>query len=268
VIFEEGEEAPWVTAGIVASFLMIASVFAREVILRNARNRYLANRRRLDRNFTRWAGRYGEGASPNKLSLRQHDRIMEHIVRKSQAARVLSDLAEGHREVFAVCDDYLSITASELRKMDVNSPRYGAFRKGRTRVKKIHQFHLLAWTEIESKELLREAGAAESFSQRVEISSNALQMVENALVLYPSDNRLLESAQALREYISAVNVGDRFAEAEKQESEGRIAEAIDRYEAILGQLPAEHFGEDEMRLLSERVASKLEELRSRSGGQE
>ncbi len=263
VIFEGGEEAPWITAGIAASLCLIASVFVREVVLRNARNRYLADRRRLDRNFINWSQSSSDKEAPRKLSLRQNEMMLARIAKMSEAARVLSDLSEGHREVFDICDDYLRITGNELRRTDVKSPRFVAIRKGRSRVKKLHQHHFLSWAEIESKEMLRGAGSAGSSDEKIETAGNALEVLESAIRRYPSESRLLDSAQALREFMSAVRISELISEAEKEEADGNLGKAMGQYEGILELLPEEHFAEGERMLLSERLFGKLADLRAR-----
>lgn len=262
VFLEGGEEAPWVTAGIAASLLMAAAVVIREVVLREARVRYLANKRRLDRNFRQGLKASGTSGS-RKLSLEQHQRMLKRISRKSEAARVLGDLAEGHREVFAICAEYLSITASELRRTDINSPRYSAFRKGRRRVKKLHRYHLMAWTEIESKELLRLATSLEDPIAKMEAAERAESVLASAISQYPNEEKLLQSAHALSEFRSAVRMAALISEAESEEESGQIENAIVRYQGILDDLEEEEFGEGEKVVLIERLERKVRELQSR-----
>ena len=47
-ILHDGDDAPWVPAGIGASLILIGAVFLREIVLRKARNRYLLAQKRLD----------------------------------------------------------------------------------------------------------------------------------------------------------------------------------------------------------------------------
>jgi len=264
IFLEGGEEAPWVTAGIAASVLMAVAVVVREVVLRNARHRFLQNRRQLDRNFRRGLKTSGY-SRVKKMSLEDHDRMLGRIYKKSEAARVLGDLAEGHREVFAICEEYLSITESQLRSTDVSSPRYVAFRNGRRRVKKLHRFHLMAWTEIESKELLRLATSLDEPAARLDAADRAETVISSAIMQYPNEETLIESARALREFRAAVRYWEKVSEAEQEESAGKIDEALVIYKSILAGLDDEEFAEEERKQLEDRLERKIRDLETRSG---
>ncbi|HMJ08909.1 MAG TPA: hypothetical protein VK468_07880, partial [Pyrinomonadaceae bacterium] len=51
ILNEDGEQTPWIAAGIAASGVLIGAVFLREVFLRSARNKFLSDQRRLDRSL-------------------------------------------------------------------------------------------------------------------------------------------------------------------------------------------------------------------------
>lgn len=264
IFLEGGEEAPWVTAGIAASVLLGVAVVIREVVLRNARNRLLHNKRQLDRNFGKGIRSSGV-IRVRKLGLEDHDRLLGRIYRKSEAARTLGDVAEGHREVFAICDEYLSITRNQLRTTDVSSPRYVAFRNGRRRVKKLHRFHLMAWTEIESKELLRMATSLDEPDAKLEAADRAEALISSAMIQYPSEQKLIESARALHEFRAAVRYWERVSDAEEEEEAGNIESALGIYRNILEGLEEEEFAEEERGLLEERLLRKVRDLEARGG---
>lgn len=260
ILFEGGEDAPWVTAGIAGSLMVVAAVFVREVVLRNARRRYLSAQKRLDRNLTRYS-RNRSGSRGRKLSITENDLMLAHIGRKADAADILGGLGEGHREVFLLCDDYLELTARELGRTDVNSPRFVAMRKGRKRVKHLHRKHLLAWTEIESRLILERARRESTSEARAVSAASALEIVEEAIGHYPGEQKLLESAEVLREFISTARIAGLMDEAESSEREGDYENAMSLYENILARLPGEDLSEDEQWLLNERISEKLEEIR-------
>lgn len=263
ILFEGDEETPWVPAGVAAGLMMIAAVFVREVVLRNARSKYIAARKMLDRNISRTKAYSRERSAGRKLGLREHELMISHIRKKSEAARVLVELAEGHREVFAICDEYLELTRRELNRTDVNSPRFLAIRKGRARIKRLHKYHLLAWTEIESKNLTRRARSLQDTHEKINTAEQAVEILEEAIRHYPTESRLVESVGALREFISAVDVAGRIKEAERFEAEGNPRSAADEYERVLTNLPFEHFGEEERKLLTDNLERKIRELRDR-----
>jgi len=258
-LFEGGEEMPWVTAGIFASLLMVAAVIVREVVLRNARLRYLEARRRLDSNL-RQHSRRNPSIKRSKLSLTEHAVMLDLVLKKSQAARVLDTLSDGHKEVAAACEDYLVLTEEELRRTDVNSPRFSAMRKGRRGVKKLHRHHLLMWSEIESKALSLQARSEVAASDRISLAKQAIEVVNSALRYYPDEKRLSDSVAALKEYISAVGIADLFESAGELELEGKTSEARAIYEDMARMLPEECLEEKEKALVLSRIETKLGDL--------
>lgn len=261
ILLEGGEEAPWVTAGIAASLLLIVAVLIREIVLRGARRRFLEAERRLDRNLKGLPRRPGSRSS-RKLSIEDNRRMLAHIGMKSNAARVLQEVGEGHHEVFLLCDDYLRITYEELRRTDVNSPRYLAMRKGRSKVKRLHRYHLLAWSEVESRSLSKEARDEPSLTAKIRKATRALEIVEEAARHYPSEEKLLDSASALRDFITSVSVTTKLEEAEKLESDGERLKALEAYEEILLELRNEELEEERREILRERIEMRISGLRS------
>lgn len=262
ILYEGGEDAPWVTAGIAASILVVAAVIVREVVLRSARRNFLEAQRRLDRNLSRYSRRRTD--SPvRKLSIGENELMLAHISRKADAADTLGSLAEGHREVFVLCGDYLDLTTRELSRTDINSPRYVAMRRGRKRIKHLHKRHLLVWTEIESRAILDKAKGETSPAERSEMASQALDVVEEAIRHYPEEQTLLDSAEVLREFVSTARIAGMMDEAESSEKGGDLKEASALYENILARLPGEDLSHEEQELLAERIAGKLEAIREK-----
>lgn len=261
ILLEGGEEAPWVTAGIAASLVLMAAVLVREIVLRRARRRFLEAERRLDQNLKSLPRRSHAG-SGRKLSIEDNRRMLSHIGMKSNAARVLQDIGEGHHEVFLLCDDYLRVTYEELRRTDFNSPRYVAMRKGRSKVKRLHKYHLLAWSEVESRTLSREARDESSLSGKIRKATKALEIVEEAVRHYPAEEKLLDSASALRDFIASVSVSTKLDEAEKLESDGERLKALEAYETLLRELQDEKLDEDKREMLRQRIESRISSLRS------
>lgn len=260
ILYEGGEDAPWVTAGVAGSVMVVAAVVVREVVLRNARRRYLSAQKRLDRNLTRYS-RNSTSSAGRKLSIAENELMLAHIAKKADAADTLGSLGEGHREVFVLCDDYLELTARELSRTDINSPRFVAMRKGRKRIKNLHRKHLLAWTEIESRSILERAKRETSSEARAVSAASALEIVEEAISHYPGERKLLDSAEVLREFISTARIATLVDEAEFSEKDGDYEKALSLYENILARLPGEDITEEEQSLLNERITEKLEEIR-------
>lgn len=248
------------SAGVGASLLMIAAVIVREVVLRTARRNYLEAERRLDRNLRKLPRNHSRSGA-RKISIRDNELMLSHISRKSDAADTFGHLAEGHREVFSLCGDYLELTEKELRRTDVNSPRYVAMRKGRRKVRHLHKRHLLEWTEIESKALLGKAKDQATDSGKAETAAEALDIVEEAIEHYPDEITLIESADVIREFISAARLAGLMESAKGSEKDGDTSAALEAYESILARLSEEKITDEDRQLLVERVEEKLAKLR-------
>ncbi|REJ78345.1 MAG: hypothetical protein DWQ47_02485 [Acidobacteria bacterium] len=199
--------------------------------------------------------------SARKISIRENDLMLAHILRKSEAADTFGDYAEGHREVFAICSDYLDLTEKELRRTDVNSPRYVAMRKGRSRIKSIRKSHLLAWSEIESKALMRDARREATPIERARTAGKALSVVEEAIGHYPGEPTLRDSAEVVREFISGVQIKGLIEEAEASEEVGDKTAALEIYEQILDKLSRQHLSEENKEALAGRIGEKISSLR-------
>ncbi|MCO6510463.1 MAG: hypothetical protein J5I65_06685 [Aridibacter famidurans] len=262
ILYEGGEDAPWITAGVAGSVMVVAAVVVREIVLRNARRRYLSAQNRLDRNLTRFS-RSRSRSVGRKLSIAENELMLAHIARKADAADTLGSLVEGHREVFVLCDDYLELTARELSRTDINSPRFVAMRKGRKTVRRLHRRHLLDWTELESRSILERAKRESSSEARAVAAASALEIVEEAIGHYPGEQKLLESAEVLREFISTARIAGLVEEAESSEKSGDYEKAFSLYENILARIRGEDISEEEQSLLSERITEKLEEIRQK-----
>ncbi|MEP6901487.1 MAG: hypothetical protein ABJA66_07030, partial [Actinomycetota bacterium] len=109
ILHEGDEQMPWVPAGMGASFILIGAVFLREIVLRKARNRYLLVQQRLDHTLDNASLHTKANAPGKKLSVEKNAEVIKQIQIKSEAAKVLMKLADGHLEVFEICNEYLEI---------------------------------------------------------------------------------------------------------------------------------------------------------------
>jgi hypothetical protein len=226
------EEAPWIPAGVGAAILLASAVIAREVILRQARNRFLASERRLDQSVRGIANRIHETAPP-KLTLERNAALLHEIARKSEAAKILGRFAEGHREVFELCSEYLAAVTRELPNVGPGSPRIAALRRGTDVAERYHYFHMLQWAEIESRALTQQASKHDKISTKLESAQAALGVVEFALESYPQENALLDSHRLLVELVSSMRVSDLMERAERAAFKGNHKRALDLYQDAL-----------------------------------
>lgn len=261
ILHESGEETPWITAGIGASLVLCGAVFLREIVLRQAHNRILSARKRLDYNLKNVPIHTTENRHPIKLSLQQNADIIKMIQQKSDAAKVLGKLSEGHREVFETCNEYLQINKRELQRIGVGSPRLAALQRGRKIVRDLHHFHLLSWTEIESRSLTAEAKNSVSISDKIEMAQKALMVLDSALQFYPQEVQLLESEEALKEFIASIKVSHWIEQAERSAFKGSYKRAIDHYKDALFYLARENIKSEKVSSVAEKINAEIEKLR-------
>lgn len=261
ILHEGDEETPWIPAGISASVILAGAVFLREVVLKNARRRYLLAQQRLDYNIQHISVKSAKSQNSNKLTLEQNAAIVEEISRKSGAAKILGKLPDGHLEVFEICNEYLLRNEKELQTAGVGSPRIASLRRSRRKVKDLHKFHLLAWAEIESRLLTQEAKIRVTISDKVETAQKALTILESALHFYPNEVRLFESAEVVKEFISSIKISHWIEQAEKAAFKGNNKRAISIYRDALFFLARDNAQPDKTQLIAEKINTEINKLR-------
>ena len=260
ILHDGREETPWITAGLGAGVLLILAVILREVILRNARNRYLANQRRLDRSLKSTIIPTGARPATSKLSIEQNAAIIRTISKKSEAAKLFASLPEGHREVSDMCREYLTLNAAELARVAIGSPRLPALRKGRELIKGLHRHHLLQWAQIEVRTLSAEARALTKVSDKVETAQRALAVIDTALADLPNEPDLLDSDAVIREFIVSIKVTDWITKAERAEFKGNYKRAQTLYRDALFYLNRENLASNESLAAAEKITGEIERL--------
>jgi tetratricopeptide (TPR) repeat protein len=260
-ILHDGDDAPWIPAGIGASLVLIGAVVLREIILRKARNRYLSAQKQIDYNVQNVVLQSNVNRSANKLSLEKNAAIIKEITRKSDAAKVLGKLPEGHLEVFELCNEYLRVNEKELETVGVGSPRLAALRRGKEVVRDLHHFHLLSWAEIESLALTQEAKNRVTISEKLETAQKALTVLDSALQFYPDETQLIESGNALKEFIASIKVSHWIEQAERSAFKGNYKRAISHYRDALFFLARGRIQADEKEIIAAKINTEIEKLR-------
>jgi len=254
-----GGSSPWIPSGVFAGSFMVFSVYLREVVLRNAMTHYLAVQNRLDRNVDR-AKRIRQKKS-SKLSLKRNRRFLEDIERKSSAARTLRQLPDVHLEIFEICDQYLKLTDKEMDSLSIDSPRFGAIRTGRRRVKKLHRYHLLSWAEIESRQYSQQASRYDIFEDKIDTAQTALKVLETALQFYPQEPQLVESAEVIREFISSAEISKNIKDAEEAVEEEEYKSAVGFYKEALFNLARQDNEYKDSSAIAEKINAEIVRLR-------
>lgn len=233
-ILNDGRETntPWVPAGVGAALVLGSAVVIREVILRSARERFLRSQRQID-NSVKGIARKIHERDPAKLTLERNAAILHEISRKSEAAKVLGRFAEGHREVFDLCTEYIAAVERELPHVGVGSPRIAALRRGTEVAGSYHHYHMLQWAEIESRSLTQEARSHDRISSKLESAQAAVGVLEFALQSYPHEPALLDSRKVLLELVSSVKIADLIERAERAAFKGNEKRALSLYQDAL-----------------------------------
>ncbi len=215
ILAEAKEDSPWIGAGLLASATMIAGVVLREVIFRYRRNALSLAQRRLDTSVLAVPTPLKREHGASKLTLEQNAFLLEEITRKSEAAKVLGNLSESHREVFALCAQYVEVANRELPNVGVGSPRLVAIKRGRDKAQRLHEYHMLKWAEIEIKRnvVRRDIGGAQDGLAGVQ---RALTVAEEALSHYPDNIDLIQSREAIEGFLESQSL------SERSESEGSL----------------------------------------------
>ena len=254
------EETPGITAGIGAGLVLCCAVFLREFILRNARNRFLINKKRLDKSVRTLSGKVRDHQSSGKLTLERNAVLLQELSRKSDAAKELGRFSEGHKAVFDLCEEYLTAAAEELPSVGTGSPRLAALHKGRKIVTGYHRFHLLRWAEIEARSLIQEAKSRASISEKLDITQKAIGIVSFALRFYPKEKALLESEEVLQDIVASIKVSNWIEKAERAFFQGDHEEAVGFYKAALSDLEIKNAANSDRAKRALKIKDEIERI--------
>lgn len=260
ILNEGSDEAPWIPAGLVASMILAGAVVVREIFLRNVRRRVLAAQLKLDRTMLEAAAAGRRKVDSEKLTLDRNSAILADIQRKSEAARVLSKLAESHREVFVLCDEYIAAAERELPSVGVGSPRIAAFNSGKKTASKIHRYHMLKWAEIEAKRFAKKAGDDLRQSERLAALHDASVVVETALAHYPDETSLLDSKTVLDNLAVSIKVAGLVGKAERAELKGHLERASVLYNEALSILDRGSSESEEFLAAKGRIVDEIDRI--------
>ena len=260
----EGGGTPWIPAGIIAGAILGGAVILREIILRRRRNMLLLAQERLDYNLTDVYRQRQSEPDENKLTLEKNAAILKQIAEKSEAANVFGKFSEAHFEVFELCDEYLRRSAKELETVRGGSPRIAALRRGREKVRTLHKYHLLAWSSAESRSLIQQAKASATISKKLEIAAKALNILDSAKEFYPNEQQLIESVEAVKEFITTVKISHWIEQAERFAFKGNYKRAINHYHDALFYLARENVHSAERELLAEKINLEIEKIKQLS----
>jgi tetratricopeptide (TPR) repeat protein len=260
ILHDQNEDTPWIPSGIAASVVLIIAVFLREVILRKARVRYLLNQKQLDANLKSVSSQLGAAQIFNKLTVEQNAAVINGIQKKSEAAKILNKLSEGHLEVFEMCNEYIALNRQQMETVGVGSPRLAALLRGKEVVRELHHYHLLTWAQNETRSLTQESKIRATMSEKLESAQRALIILTSALEFYPNDRQLLESEAVLKEFIISIKVSHSIEQGERSAFKGNYKRAISHYRDALFCMARENIQNDERNSVAQKINKEIENL--------
>jgi tetratricopeptide (TPR) repeat protein len=253
----QGEENPWVPAGLAASVVMLVAASARIVVVRR-RTRYVQEqglRDGRDHSMRRPSGKVMQSTSLHSAALRA-------LQKQSADADSREVPPQAHREIFDLCTEYLNGVEQALHSPGLPAEGRLSLRAGQARVRTLQRHHLLTWARGSARALTYEAQQRARLYEKVETANRALECIDSALKIYPDEEELKVSAQAVREFITSCRVAHWVELAERAAFKGYYRRAIDRYQDALFYLTRD--GSDQDRQAgAERITREIDLLRAR-----
>jgi hypothetical protein len=257
----DGDEAPWIPAGLAAGFVVLIAAAAREIVMRRAWARYtremeLAMGGEGVRTVLKSAAAGGRTGAPAPVAAL---RALQQRLAELDGA---SAAPEAHLEAYRLCEHYLAGADEAARKAGAAEVR-AALRTGQERVRALQRKHLLEWARGESTRMTQEAQRRVRAADKIEAAQRALEVLGEALRLYPDARPLHESSVAVRDFIASVKVGQWVEMAERAAFRGRFARAISRYRDALFYLSRAEMGDEARAEAAARIQREIEMLRAR-----
>lgn len=266
VLHDVNDESPWIPAALGSAIVLTSAVVLREVFLRRARDRMLLMEKNFDRQLNNVYSRFRKVGYSGKLSIERNEELVADIKSKSEAAKVLGRFSGSHREVYQLCEDYLARNERELRNIGAGSPRLGSLRKGKERVERYRRYHVLQWAEIETKALTLEAKSRSHLSEKLEAAQKAINIIQEALGHYPTEESLIESRNVLDELVVSIRVTNLVEQAELAAFRGEYSKARSAYRDALFFLSRDNIRNESRNLAVRRIQSEMEKIRELEDG--
>ena len=260
-----GDEFPWLPATVAASIVLVVSVAAREVFVRRAWARYTHE---LEIEMSRGEPAkmtHGLRRAPApKASVRATSSALRALQQRlAQAEETGARQPEAHLEAYRLCEQHLASSEEAMRGGRITTEVRVALRAGQERVRELQKHHLLAWARGAAQQLTHEARLRASVSARIETAQRALEVIGEALRVYPGEPELQDSATAVRTFIASVKVAHWVELAERAAFRGRFTRAVARYQDALFYLSRAEMSEDARDEAAARINREIEMLRAR-----
>lgn len=260
----DGDEAPWLPAGLAAGFVILFAAAAREVVMRRAWARYTR-----EMELVMGAGEPARAALKNKGAAAGRPGMQAQVAALRGLQQRLAEVdapntpPEAHHEAYKLCEQYLASADEVLRAPGGAAEMRAALRSGQERVRALQRRHMLAWARGEATRLTQEAQRRVRPSDKIETAQGALEVLGEALRVYPGEQELLDSSVALRNFIASVKVGQWVEMAERAAFRGLYTRAVARYRDALFYLSRADMSEDARDEAAMRIQREIELLRAR-----
>ena len=267
ILASVGDEAPWLPAGMAAGFVVLVTVSAREIMVRRAWARHALEMERHSSSGGE-SGSQSQSKSASSSSNRPSVRNSAHALRVLQQRLTEAESAgaqqpEAHLEAYRLCEQYLSNTEGVIRSSKTTPDVRVALHAGQERVRELKKHHLLSWARGETKRLTDEARRRVRVSDKIETAQRAVDVIDEALKVYPEDAELRASAQAVRDFVASVKIAHWVELAERAAFRGRYSRAIARYRDALFYVSRADMAEDARADAAARIYREIELLRAR-----
>lgn len=259
------EETPWLPAALAASVVMLMAVAAREVVMRRAWARYTHElEMRMGSENVQAAASGLHQRPPRKASVQTNATSLRTLQQRlAKAEEAGAQQPEAHLEAYRLCEQYLTTTDNAMRKPGMGADVRAALRAGQERVRGLQKHHLLSWVRGEAQRLTHEAQRRVSVSDKIETAMRAIDVINEALQIYPAEPELRDSSLAVRNFIASVKVAHWVELAERAAFRGRYTRAVARYRDALFYLSRAEMGEEAREEAAARINREIEMLRAR-----
>jgi hypothetical protein len=254
----QGEENPWIPAGLVASVVMLVAASARLAVVRRSRTRSVHDERSGE-----WRGHTMRRPPGNSIpSTSRHSAALRALQMQSADADARDLPPQAHRDLYDLCTDYLHGAEQALQSPSLSAEGRLALRAGQERVRTLQRHHLLTWARGSARSLTHEAQQRVRLYEKVETANRALECIDSALKLYPDEEELRVSARAVRDFITSSRVAHWVELAERAAFKGYYRRAIDRYRDALFYLTRDG-GDQDREAGAEQITREIELLKVR-----
>lgn len=252
----QGEENPWVPAGLAASVVMLVAASAREVVMRRALTRHLLEDKPPHARFDRVSSSEYRSVTP----ARSQSEILRGLEKQSAEADANNSFPEMHLKLFQMCGEFLQVAEKSLASPSISTERRLTVRARQERVRALQKHHMLVWARNSAQSLTQEAQQRARLHEKVEAANRALDCIDTALANYPEEEDLRRSAAAVREFVTTSRVAHWVELAQRATFKGRYGRAIDCYRDALFYLTR---AEGDHHLAAEQITKEIELLRAR-----